>query len=130
MLSIKEIKAIFDETPVVGLESKINEFINDERSGVIKIVESAKKRIIKHENEIKSFIGLQINLLLWRRTGGRHVGKTQKSPEFFLHCGFRDRCFLYCFQQCGAERRMGCHCPAGPVMGGGDFRLLDSLHCF
>ncbi|MBQ6538136.1 MAG: ribonuclease HII [Eubacterium sp.] len=53
MLSIKEIKAIFDETPVARLEAKINEFINDERSGVIKIVESAKKRIIKHENEIK-----------------------------------------------------------------------------
>ena len=53
LLSIKEIKAIFDETPVAGLESKINEFINDERSGVIKIVESAKKRIIKHENEMK-----------------------------------------------------------------------------
>ena len=53
MLSIKEIKEIIDSTEVAELPVKIEEFSADERSGVIKLVESAKKRIIKHENEIK-----------------------------------------------------------------------------
>ena len=43
-LKINEIKEIFSETPIEEIPDKINIFKNDERAGVVKLVEKYEKK--------------------------------------------------------------------------------------
>lgn len=51
-MNIGEIKNIFQETSVNDLPALIKEFEQDERAGVVKLIESAKKKIQAFEAEI------------------------------------------------------------------------------
>ena len=52
-LKINEIKEIFSETPIEEIPDKINIFKNDERAGVVKLVEKYEKKYNAYLEEIK-----------------------------------------------------------------------------
>ena len=52
-LPISEIKKIFDETDVNNLGELIQNFKDDERSGVVNIIKRANKRIDDYNKELK-----------------------------------------------------------------------------
>ena len=51
-MNINEIKNILKEATIDELRMRIPEFESDERAGVIKLVESAKKRVVAFEKEV------------------------------------------------------------------------------
>ncbi|MBE5925239.1 MAG: ribonuclease HII [Lachnospiraceae bacterium] len=52
-MGIGEIKEILNNCSIEELKDKIGEFENDERAGVVKLVESARKKIAAFEKEIE-----------------------------------------------------------------------------
>lgn len=57
--NISQIKQQLKDTPDVMLESFIEEFSSDDRNGVIKLVETATKRLQKYNAELKRIYDLQ-----------------------------------------------------------------------
>lgn len=58
--NISGIKAIFKEADISALPSLIDEYSLDERASVKKIIESANKRLLAYENEIKRTEALKV----------------------------------------------------------------------
>lgn len=53
LMGIQDIKAKFNSADIEELKALIDEYSSDERTGVVKIVESANKRIAAYEKEIE-----------------------------------------------------------------------------
>lgn len=58
-MGIQEIKNILKEASIEELKVLIPRFESDERAGVVKLVESAKKRIVAFEEEVKRTYAMQ-----------------------------------------------------------------------
>ncbi|MBQ4564582.1 MAG: ribonuclease HII, partial [Lachnospiraceae bacterium] len=52
-LSMKEMKAILDNTAITEMENVILPWRTDERAGVRKLIESCDKKILRYREELK-----------------------------------------------------------------------------